>query len=338
MTAPQPQTIQKLASAVPQALAMLAGMELDVFTPLTNGPLTAAQIADAIGVSADKLQAVLAVLVAAGLLSADGNYFANTPEADQFLVRGKPSYMGSVYELWSDLWRAEMLSAKSIRAGVPQAAHDYVAMGSEALYALVRGLHSGSVSAARVLMAERDLTLHRRLLDVGGGSGGLATTIAERFARIRATVVELPVVAPLMQQFIVESKAADRVNVLAMDIASETPSGSYDVAVCNRFIQVLSPANALRAITNIASALEPGGTLYIIGHVLDDSGLSPSAAVAFNLFAVNVFDGGQAHSERQHREWLTAAGFAQLERTMLSSGYSLVSARKSETVSPKSKI
>jgi hypothetical protein len=35
---PQPTTIQKLSTAVYPSFAMLAGMQLDLFTPLANGP------------------------------------------------------------------------------------------------------------------------------------------------------------------------------------------------------------------------------------------------------------------------------------------------------------
>jgi hypothetical protein len=84
----QPAAIQALARAVPQALAMLAGMELGVFTPLRDGPLTVEQLSLALGVRADKLQPLLRVLVSAGLLTADLERFANTPESNQFLDAG----------------------------------------------------------------------------------------------------------------------------------------------------------------------------------------------------------------------------------------------------------
>ncbi len=45
-----PETINSLADAVFPAMAMLAGMKLDVFTPLKNGPLTTDEIAVEIGV------------------------------------------------------------------------------------------------------------------------------------------------------------------------------------------------------------------------------------------------------------------------------------------------
>jgi len=66
-TSPQPSTIQKLATAVYPAFAILAGMQLDVFTPLKDGPMSADQLADALGVKAEKLSPLLYALVTAEL-------------------------------------------------------------------------------------------------------------------------------------------------------------------------------------------------------------------------------------------------------------------------------
>ena len=44
---PQPETIARLSEAVFPSFAMLAGMQLDVFSPLEDGPLDSAQIATA---------------------------------------------------------------------------------------------------------------------------------------------------------------------------------------------------------------------------------------------------------------------------------------------------
>ena len=45
---PQPETIDKLEMSAYSAFAMLAGMQLDLFTPLQNGPMSAEQLAKAI--------------------------------------------------------------------------------------------------------------------------------------------------------------------------------------------------------------------------------------------------------------------------------------------------
>ena len=52
---PEPKTIQKLVDVFP-SFALLAGIQLDLFTPLKAGPLRSEQIADAIGVDVAKLK------------------------------------------------------------------------------------------------------------------------------------------------------------------------------------------------------------------------------------------------------------------------------------------
>ena len=118
----QPTTIQKLATAVYPSFAMLAGMQLDLFTPLKDGPMTAEDLADALGVKAEKLSPLLYALVAAELLTVEEERFANTAEADQFLVRGKSTYMGGRHGIFSQRWHAVLKTADSIQTSEPRAA------------------------------------------------------------------------------------------------------------------------------------------------------------------------------------------------------------------------
>ena len=60
---PRPDTIQVLHWGADAAFAMLAGLQLDVFTPLQDGPLTTAQLAEAIGVDSGRLRLLLYALV-----------------------------------------------------------------------------------------------------------------------------------------------------------------------------------------------------------------------------------------------------------------------------------
>ena len=88
------ETIEKLEAAVYPAFAMLAGMQLDLFTPLKDGPMSVVELAQALGVGPTKLEPLLYSLVEAGLLTEEGERFSNTPESDHFLVRGKSTFQG----------------------------------------------------------------------------------------------------------------------------------------------------------------------------------------------------------------------------------------------------
>ena len=137
---PRPDTINKLRSVANGAFAMLAGMQLDVFTPMKNGPLTAEQIAAAIGVSPSRLRLLLYVLVTAGLLTEQDGRFSNTPEANHFLVKGRPSYLGDKHATIAMIWSAYLKTAESIRSGAPQAKMDFSNSPQENLEAFFRSI------------------------------------------------------------------------------------------------------------------------------------------------------------------------------------------------------
>ena len=173
-----------------------------------------------------------------------------------------------------------------------------------------------------------DISSHRALLDVGGGSGGLSIAITEACPNIKATVVDLPTVTPITQRIVEEASAGDRVRIIMADVLSEDLTGSFDAAVLSSFIQVLSPDKARRALKNVGKVIAPGGAIYIRGDVLDDSGVSPVGPLMRNLIYLNIYNEGQAYTERDHRGWLKEAGFEHFERKLVSDGFSFIRARK----------
>jgi len=83
------------------------------------------------------------------------------------------------------------------------------------------------------------------------------------------------------------------------------------------------------AVKNIGAALNQDGKIFIIGQILDDSRTSPAEAVGFNLAFINSYDAGESYTEAEHREWLSEAGFVDVERAdFLLDGSGLMTARK----------
>ena len=132
-----------------------------------------------------------------------------------------------------------------------------------------------------------------------------------------ATIIDLPSVTPITQSFVGKSEVAERIQVKSVDLLSDGFDETYDVATLRAFIQVLGPEDARQAILNVGKTLRPGGNIYIIGSVLDDSRISPALTVAFNLLFLNVYDEGQAYTEQEYRSWLHAAGIHKITRKLL---------------------
>lgn len=328
---PEGNPIEKIVTSVYPPFAMLAGMQLDLFAPLADGPMNAEQIAETLGVDCAKLKPLLYALVVAGLLNVEGEFFSNTDTANRFLVRGGPLCVVDIHEQLSDLWSAALKTAESIRKGMPQASHDYANMSKDELQQFFRGQHPYAIDYGRDLIARYDFSSYRTLLDVGGGSGGLAIAVTDAIPNIQATVVELSTVTPVTQHFVDETGAGERIKVISADVVHDRLPGSYDAAVMTAFLQVLSPDDALCALKNVSRVMNPGGEIYIRGGgIIDNSRTSPPELVSFNIVFVNVYNEGQAYTEQEHKEWLEEAGFEGFRRTILPDGGSIITARKME--------
>ncbi len=320
---------QRLLDIYP-SFALLAGLRLEVFTCLKEGPLSAAQAAASLGVEPQRLQVLLYALAAAGLLEVrEGERFANTAESASLLVKGAPHYLGDGHALWAQLWAAALGAADSIRTGQPQARHDVAALPAAALEAFVEGLHPDALETGRELALRPEWTGCRTLLDVGGGSGGVSIALCQAHAQLCATVVELPAVTPLTRCFVAGAELTARVEVRATDLFAHPPEGPFDAAVLKAFLQTLGPDQARLALKRVAAALCPGSRIYILGQgILDDSRLSPREAACFNIALLSLYPEGRAYTESEHRAWLEEAGFVEVERTTLSDGAPLITARK----------
>lgn len=327
---PRPDTINALRYGADASFAMLAGMQLEVFTPLQHGPMTTEQIANAIGVTPIRLPLLLYALVAAGLLTEQDGRFSNTPEAQHFLVKDAPSYMGNMHAILSNQWGAKLKTAESLRTGVPQVLRDFFQSSQEELETFLRRIQAGAVATAYELAAQYDFSSATTLVDVGGGGGGLAIAFTKVCPRLQATVIDLPQITPIAQKIVDEEGVNDRVSVLAADVVRDTLPGSYDVAIVKALLQVLSPDDARRAVQNISAAMKSGGTIYIVSQILDNSRTSPAEAVGFNLQFINVYEVGESYTEHEHRTWLREADFVDIERAkfLIAGESGLMTARK----------
>jgi cyclopropane fatty-acyl-phospholipid synthase-like methyltransferase len=218
--------------------------------------------------------------------------------------------------------------AETIRAGGPPDKLDYETTSQKELIDVFRGLNPGAVADAAQLMTLYDFSTTGTLLDVGGGSGGLAIAMAQANPHLKATVVDLPSVTPITQKFVDEAQLGDQVEVLTADLLRETLPGAYDVVVARHLIQVLSVEDSRTLLKNLAAVLKPGGALHLVGWILDDSRLEPQKTVGYNLILLSAYKDGQAYTEQEYNEWLVEAGFVDPRRFVKPDGASILTARK----------
>jgi hypothetical protein len=108
--------------------------------------------------------------VAAGLLTEQDGQFANTAEAQHFLVKGAPAYMGNMHNMLTHHWSTRLKTAESLRTGVPQSHVDFSQSPQDELEVFLRRLHAQDTGDAASILVERyDFSAAATLVDVGGG-------------------------------------------------------------------------------------------------------------------------------------------------------------------------
>ena len=326
-----PKRIKELSSAAYKSFAFLAGMKLDIFTILSEKQATPKQLAQTMKVNENHIERLLYALVSIGLLRKEKGKFMNTEEAEQYLVKGKQDYLGNhVYvnpglNYWN--WGSAVHIADSITTGEPQDFYDFSAAAYEQHLEAFRGTMPVAVKAGEELAKWFDFTEVRTVVDVGGSSGGLAIALKKEYPHLSLRVDDLPSIIPVTKTILCENNATD-IEALPCDILKGPLTKTCDVAVLRAVIQVLSPEDAELGIQNIAKSINSGGYLIILGHVLDDSRISPVEEVGMNLIYLNWgYDIG-CYTMTKYEEWIHGSGLIDVVFGSLPNGDRIITARK----------
>ncbi len=290
-----------------------AAVKLDIFTAIGDQEKTASEIATSLGVDTRALDMLLNALVSMSFLDKDKGRFTNTGASRSFLSKESKEYIGymimhhhHLVASWSRLDEA-IATGKPVRTR--STSHDDTRRES-----FLMGMFNMAMAIAPGLVDRIDLSGRRRLLDVGGGPGTYAIHFCLKNPELRASVYDLPTTRPFAEKTIGRFGVADRVDFIDGDYLKEEIPGSYDVAWISHILHAEGPDDCRKMLRKIAGSLKPGGMMIIHDFILEDTMDKPLFPALFTLNMLLGTDRGQAYSETQIKEMLTAAGAVKIER------------------------
>jgi len=252
--------ITRIAYGFKASKALLVAIDLDIFSRLSATGASLAELADATAVPESNLGTLLTALVSMGLLSRDGDRFANAPACEDYLVRGKRTYFGDYFNLQTDQFifpGYADLGAVIRRQGRSDVWHDYESLMQDDATAarFSEGQHAGSLGPAVALSKQLDLGGRGALLDVAGGSGAFTIMLCRRHPGLSATILDFPTALPVAERFLGEAGLADRVDLHAGNAIDDAWPAGHDMvlmsylfnAVAGRDLAVLA-GNAFAAL------------------------------------------------------------------------------------------
>ena len=323
-TPSSPQSIIEIATAFQRSRALLTAFELGIFTVLNEQSLTSADVAAAVDADPRATDRLMNALVALGLLAKEAGRFANGPLAAEFLVKGRPRYLGALAHT-ANLWDTWSGLTGAVRDGRPVGRAAINERGEEWLRAFIAAMHWRAREAAPEVVQLAGLERPSRVLDLGGGSGAFAMAFAR--AGHTAVVFDLANVVPLTQAYIAEEALAAQVETMAGDYLKDPIGDGYDAALLSSVIHSHPPDENRALLRKVAAALNPGGTIVVRDFLADEDRSGPLQPALFALNMLVGTSGGDTYTEGEVRGWLREIGCREVIRRNTGAGADLVIGR-----------
>jgi hypothetical protein len=312
---PNPALLMRIALAHRSSMALFAAAELDVFTPLSRGARSAAEVARECGSRPEPTRMLLDACAAEGLLTRAGDLFENTPIADAYLVKGRPAYIAHGLKFAEDLYPAWGRLAETVRTGQPAIPHETVLGEDKAkTRAFVFAMHERARGISAVLPYNVEFSGRRRLLDVGGGPGTYSIALVQQTPGLTSTVLDLPGVLEVTREIVDQHGVADRIELLSGDYRTSAFGAGYDAALLSGMMHRELPETCRLLLQKTFAAMVPGG-MAVVSDVFfeNDEKNSPPFATYFALNMMLMAQHGSAHAKTEMSRWMTEAGFTRVE-------------------------
>ncbi|MGD2097422.1 MAG: methyltransferase [Desulfobacterales bacterium] len=318
------ESIVELARGFMASRILLSGAELDLFTLLSQEPMTAEEIAATTKTEIRGIEILLDALSALGFLEKKDRRYQVAPSGASLLsatasdsILPMVLHMASVWQNWSQI--TDIVLGKTTPRLKTKGA---LAEGN--CKAFIGAMHVVASRAAPEVVAAINPGKARRLLDVGGGSGTYTLAMLSAKPEMRGTLFDLPPVIEIAHDRVQSANMLDRVELVAGDFYKDELPPGHDLALLSAIIHQSSSEQNEALYGKVYRSLNAGGRIVIRDHVMSADRTQPLQGA---LFAVNMLagtEGGRTYTFDEIKEGLTAVGFRRINLIQTKGMFSLV--------------
>lgn len=282
---------------------------------LKSGPKTAEELAAATKMHAPSLFRILRALASVGILSsANGGRFAQTPVSET-LVTDAPGSLRwfAVSELGQEHYPAWGNLMHSVKTG--EIAFDnffgvdiwnYFQQNPEDAAVFNNSMSSVTAATNDTILSFYDFSNFGTVVDVGGGHGGLITSILKRNPKLKGVLFDAPQVIEGARPKLEAAGVAERCETVAGDFFKSVPAGG-DAYVMKWIIHDWDDEKSITILRNCRSRMRANGRLILVDCVVPESN-EPHFSKFIDLNML-VMTGGKERTAKEFEQLLGAAGF-----------------------------
>jgi hypothetical protein len=315
---PSPEKLLSLGMSFWNAKTLLSAVELGVFDALAEGPADLESLRMRLGLHERSARDFLDALVAMKLLERDEGVYRNGADADFFLVRGKPSYVGGLLEMANArLYQSWGHLTEALKTGRRQSENKDQGDLFAALYAdperlrgFLAAMSGVSAGAANAIADKFPWKEYKTFVDVGAAQGMVPVTVARAHPHLTGGGFDLPQVKPIFEDFVAANGLSDRLRFDSGDFFADSLPQA-DVIVMGHILHDWDLDQKRLLLKKAYDALPAGGALIVYEALIDDARRENAFGLLMSLNMLIETAGGFDYTGADCQGWMKEAGFNQ---------------------------
>jgi O-methyltransferase domain/Dimerisation domain len=292
--------------------ALKGAIELDLFTHIAAGAVTAAAIAERASASERGIRILCDYLTVRGFLTKENGRYSCSLTAAVFLDKGSRLYVGSVANfLAHDRIVANYRNFAGVVRNGGTVATSTVSPNDPVWVEFARSMAPflGMV-AAQVAPLVATPGRPQTVLDVAAGHGLFGLRVAQTNALATVYGTDWADVLTVASENAAALGVSDRYHTIPGSAFDVELGSGYDLVLVPNFLHHFDPPTNIAFLTRIRRAMIPGGTLAVVEFVPNEDRVSPPFPASFSLQMLGATDGGEAYTFTDLDAMLAAAGFS----------------------------
>jgi predicted O-methyltransferase YrrM len=298
-------------------MLIVALVHLDLFSWLAEHPASKEEICRAREISDRPTDVMLTLLAAMGLVEERQGVFHLTTVAREHLVKGSPWYLEPYFGSLKDRPVAVDL-VRVLRTGKPanwgSQPHEkdkdwHRSMETEEFATqFTAAMDCRGVYLAQAVAKSIDLSRHRHLLDIAGGSGIYACSLVTHYPQLTATVFEKPPVDKIAARAIANRGCSEQVRVVAGDMLTAALPANADLHLFSNVLHDWDVPVVRQLLKASFDAMLPGGLVMVHDAFLNADKTGPLHVAEYSVLLMHSSE-GRCYSVSEMEAYLVDAGF-----------------------------
>lgn len=318
MSAATPEHIMKLGTGFWASKTLLSAVELGVFSTLAGAPADLPALEKKLGLHQRSARDFLDALVALKVLQRQNGVYRNTADADLFLDKAKPSYVGGLLEMlnarlygfWGSL--TEALRTGEVQNEAKEGRDFFGALyaAPERLREFLGAMSGLSAGAAHALATKFSWQNYITFTDVGSAQGIVPVTLARAHSHLKGVGFDLPPVGPVFEEFVAKNGLSNKVQFRGGNfLEGDLPSA--DVIIMGHILHDWDLTQKKMLLGKAFQALPKGGAVIIYDAIIDDDRRENAFGLLMSLCMLIETPGGFDYTGADCQGWLREIGFSE---------------------------